>query len=78
MRLPMFDGMLPGSGPVHLVSIDGDAYLLIAQTADTPGRVEELATASADRYEPYLDQDVMVRGDVLGTVIWTATVLEIE
>lgn len=76
MRLPMFDGMLPTNGPVHLVSDAGDEYLLIADPSDTPGRVEDLAAACATRYEPHLDRDVTVIGDIFGSVIWNATIAD--
>ncbi len=76
MRLPMFDGTLPDKGPIHLVSDEGDEYLLISETSDTPGPVEHLAAASSMDFEPYINQDMVVKGDVLGTVIWAATIFE--
>ena len=75
MRVPMFDGLLPDHGPVHLVAEDGNEYLLIAQPSDTPGRVEEIAATDASQFEPYLNADVSVRGDVLGTIIWRTEVI---
>ena len=74
MRLPFFDGQLPAGGPVHLVSEEGDEYLLIGAASSTPGRVEDLAAQSADRFEPWLDRDVTVRGTVLGSIIWEAEI----
>ena len=76
MRLPLFDGQVPGAGPVHLVANSGEEYLLIASSSSTPGRVEDLAAAEASLYEPHLDQDRCVTGDVLGTVIWRARILD--
>ncbi len=76
MRLPTFDGQVPDAGPVHLVSDVGEEYLLVANDSGMPGRVEDLAARSAERYEPYLDQDKCVRGDVFGTVIWRAAIAE--
>ena len=78
MRLPLFDGQLPSGGPVHLVSDEGEELLLVATGASTPGRVEDLAAASADRFEAWLDRDVTVRGTVLGSVIWDAAVIPAE
>ncbi|MCY4592852.1 MAG: hypothetical protein OXE86_20310 [Alphaproteobacteria bacterium] len=78
MRLPLFDGQVPSGGPVHLVSDQGDELLLVAVGTDTPGRVEDLAAASADRFEAWLGRDVTVRGTVLGTVIWYAAVTPAE
>ena len=75
MRVPMFDGLLPDHGPIHLVADDGDHYLLIARPSDTPGRVEEIAASDAGHFEAYLNADVSIRGDVLGTVIWLAEVI---
>ena len=75
MRIPLFDGQLPSSGPVHLVSDAGDEYLLVACDSSTPGRVEDLAAGDAPQFEPYLDQDCCVAGDILGSVIWKAKVV---
>ncbi len=74
MRLPLFDGQLPTGGPVHLVSDEGEEYLLVAAGAGAPGRVEDLAAEAAPRYEAWLDRDVTVRGLVLGSVIWNAEI----
>ena len=76
MRLPMFDGLLPDHGPVHLVSDAGDELLLIAGPSSTPGKVEDLAAADAANFEPYLDRDVEVSGQVYGSVIWSAAVVD--
>ncbi len=78
MRLPLFDGQVPSGGPVHLVSDEGEELLLVAVGMDMPGRVEDLAAASADRFEAWLDRDATVRGTVLGTVIWDAAVMPVE
>ena len=75
MRMPRFDGQVPDTGPIHMVSDVGDEYLLIAGSSSTPGRVEDLAAASAGRYEPHIDQDRCVTGDIFGSVIWRAEII---
>ncbi|MBM86668.1 MAG: hypothetical protein CMM47_11685 [Rhodospirillaceae bacterium] len=75
MRVPMFDGLLPDHGPIHLVAEDGDQYLLIARPSDTPGHVEEIAAGDASHFERYLNSDISIRGNVLGTVIWQAEII---
>ncbi len=45
------------------------------QGSDTPGNVEALSAATAGQFEPYLDKDVTVSGDIYGSVIWRARVV---
>jgi hypothetical protein len=75
MRMPQLHGQLPDHGPIHMVSQDGEEYLLVVQGSDTPGNVEALSAATAGQFEPYLDKDVTVSGDIYGSVIWRARVM---
>ncbi|MBH67509.1 MAG: hypothetical protein CMM58_04075 [Rhodospirillaceae bacterium] len=74
MRLPGFDGIIPDSGPIHILSDTGDEYLLIAASSDTPGPVEILATLCENIFAPYIGQDVTVTGDILGSIMWNAKI----
>ena len=56
MRLPTFDGMIPTSGPVHIVSDQGEEYMLITGGTDKPGSVDELALLCEPLFEKYLNQ----------------------
>jgi len=74
MRLPGFDGMIPESGPIHLVSNDGEEYLLIAAPQDTPGDVNTLALNCEEIFAPYIGKDLHVSGKILGSILWNAVI----
>ena len=74
MRLPGFDGTIPDKGPVHIVSDNGEEYLLISSGPDTLGNVEALASACESSFSPFINKDIAVTGDVLGTILWNAKV----
>lgn len=76
MRLPTFDGMIPTSGPVHIVSDQGEEYMLINGGTDKPGSVDELALLCEPLFEKYLNQDILVKGDVLGSIIWNVEIVD--
>ena len=75
MRLPTFDGMIPTSGPMHIVSDDGEEYLLITGPTNAPGPVETLALICEPIFLQYLNKDISVKGDVLGSIIWNVKVI---
>ena len=75
MRLPTFDGMIPTSGPIHIVADDGEEYMLITSNMDEPGAVETLALICEPVFEPYINKDISVKGDVLGSIIWNAEIV---
>lgn len=74
MRLPRFDGTIPDKGPIHIVSNSGEEYLLITSAPNTPGDVEALASACEDSFSPFINKDIAITGDVLGTILWNAKV----
>tara|TARA_B100000212_G_scaffold75945_1_gene53768 strand:- start:1116 stop:1385 length:270 start_codon:yes stop_codon:yes gene_type:complete len=76
MRLPGFDGMIPERGPIHLVSDDGEEYLLIAALPDTPGDVETLALECEGRFATYIGKDLHMSGKILGSILWHAKLFE--
>ena len=78
MRLPGFDGMIPDRGPVHLVSDDGEEYLLIAALPDTPGDVETIALECEETFAPYIGKDLYMSGKVLGSILWNAKLFKFQ
>ena len=78
MRMPQLHGQLPDKGPIHFVSDSGQEYLLIAKGSETPGDVDALSAKTADQFEPLLDQDATVSGDIYGSVIWNAVVASLN
>ena len=75
MRLPTFDGMIPTSGPIHIVADDGEEYMLITSNMDEPGPVETLALICEPVFKPYINKDISVKGDVLGSIIWNVEIV---
>ena len=78
MRLPGFDGMIPDRGPVHLVSDDGEEYLLIAALPDTPGDVETIALECEETFSPYIGKDLYMSVKVLGSILWNAKLFKFQ
>jgi hypothetical protein len=78
MRMPQLHGQLPDHGPIHFVSDAGEEYLLIAKGSETPGDVDALSAETAGQFEPLLDQDATVSGDIYGSVIWNAVVANLD
>ena len=78
MRLPGFDGMIPDRGPVHLVSDDGEEYLLIAALPDTPGDVETIALECEETFAQYIGKDLYMSGKVLGSILWNAKLFKFQ
>ena len=75
MRLPTFDGMIPTSGPIHIVADDGEEYMLITSNMDEPGPVETLALICEPVFKPHINKDISVKGDVLGSIIWNVEIV---
>ena len=50
--------------------------MLINGGTDKPGSVEELALLCEPLFEKYLNQDILVRGDVLGSIIWNVEIVD--
>ena len=75
MRLPTFDGMIPTSGPIHIVADDGEEYMLITSNMDEPGAGETRAVSCDPGIEPHINKDISVKGDVLGSIIWNVEIV---
>ena len=64
MRLPTFDGMIPTSGPIHIVADDGEEYMLITSNMDEPGPVETLAAICESVFKPYIKRKYPLKAKV--------------
>ena len=54
---------------------DGEEYMLITSNMDEPGAVETLALICEPMFEPYINKDISVKGDVLGSIIWNVEIV---
>jgi hypothetical protein len=50
--------------------------MLITGGTDKPGSVDELALLCESLFEKYLNQDILVKGDVLGSIIWNVEIVD--
>ena len=49
--------------------------MLITSNMDEPGAVETLALICEPMFEHYINKDISVKGDVLGSIIWNVEIV---